>query len=278
MPLNILTFGASRNIGYFTSLRLLDAGATVNYLLRSTVVFDNDETIQKYIKAGKVRLIKGDALVIDDVRRAWEEASKDAPVDYLLFSVGGTVQFSFSRGFYMDPVNLVTQSLLNVLSTIPSGASPRLVIVSSTGLTAASHRALPFALKPMYSKMLAAPHKDKVGAERLISHLAGWSWDFEGDGEPGEDIMGPGDWKAREGLPAPGTLKNILIVRPALLSDGECQADKLKQKGKDKEPYRVSEQEIKAYTVSRKDVAHFIAETVLNKWDEYQDKIINIGY
>lgn len=65
-----------------------------------------------------------------------------------------------------------------------------------------------------------------------------------------------GDWTHREGLPEFGTLKKILVVRPALLMDGERKAGK---KGKDI-GYKVSEQELGGWTVSRKDVAHFVVE------------------
>ncbi|KAG0691786.1 hypothetical protein DFH29DRAFT_883725, partial [Suillus ampliporus] len=54
-------------------------GATVTFLLRSPGVFDQDETIQNYVKEGKARLVQGDALVKNDVRRAWSEASNGGP-------------------------------------------------------------------------------------------------------------------------------------------------------------------------------------------------------
>lgn len=67
-------------------------------MLRSTAVFDSDEAIQKYVKTGHVRLVKGDALVIEDVRNAWAEASKDKPVDLLLFTIGFSTYISTRRG------------------------------------------------------------------------------------------------------------------------------------------------------------------------------------
>ena len=69
-------------------LPILEAGATVNFLLRSPTVFDNDEVIQKYVKAGTARFLKGDGLVKGDLEHAWEEAGKERPVDVLFFSVG----------------------------------------------------------------------------------------------------------------------------------------------------------------------------------------------
>ena len=159
---------------------------------------------------------------------------------------------------------------------------PKIVTISSTGLTRASHAALPLPLKPLYGYLLSVPHKDKVGAERVISHCAGWTWNTKDDGEPGEDLMGPGDWTKREGLPAPGSLKRVLVIRPALLTDGECIAEKevsaTTKKGKRKEPYRVSDKELHGYTVSRKDVAHFVVDAVSNRWDEFENKCVSIAY
>jgi hypothetical protein len=165
---------------------------------------------------------------------------------------------------------------MNVLRTLPS-PNTRLITISSSGLTNKSHKSLPILLKPLYGAALAAPHRDKLGSERLIHHVAGWTWNED---EPIEEILASG-WDKTEVLPAPGTLKRILIIRPALLTDGDCQADSGKQKvknGKPVPPYRVSEQELGGYTVSRKDVAHFIADTVLNRWNEYEGKIVNVGY
>jgi hypothetical protein len=64
------------------------AGATVTFLLRSPAAFEKDETIQKYVKEGKARLVKGDALVKSEVKHGWDEAQEVGPVDLLIFSVG----------------------------------------------------------------------------------------------------------------------------------------------------------------------------------------------
>ena len=66
----------------------IDAGARVTFLVRSPAVFDNDEVIQRYIKADKAILVRGDGLSRPDVQRAWDEAGKTGPVDVVLFSVG----------------------------------------------------------------------------------------------------------------------------------------------------------------------------------------------
>jgi hypothetical protein len=64
-------------------------GATVTYLLRNPSVFDNDADLQPFLSNGKARIVKGDALVKNDVVRTWSEATRDStPVDYLLFTPG----------------------------------------------------------------------------------------------------------------------------------------------------------------------------------------------
>lgn len=168
----------------------------------------------------------------------------------------------------------MTQCLLNVLCTISAiQPAPKLITISSIGLTHESHKnSVPCLFKPFYS-LLANPHKDKIGAERVISHCAGWQWPAE-EGEPEESILEKG-WQGRDGLPAAGTLKNLLVIRPAILTDGVCVAE---TETKGKLPYRVSETDIKGYTISRKDVAHFIVDAVTKKWDEYRDKRVNIVY
>lgn len=149
---------------------------------------------------------------------------------------------------------------------------PRLITISSTGLTHSSFALIPFVLKPLYA-LLSVPHKDKVGAERVIAHCAGWKWEVDSDEEPGDDILGE-RWLERDGLPAAGSFKNVLVIRPALLTDGECKAEK----GGKKNAYRVKEGDFSAYTVSRKDVGHFVADAVLNRWSEFENKLVTIGY
>ncbi|KAL1681719.1 hypothetical protein EV122DRAFT_205062 [Schizophyllum commune] len=272
---NILALGASKNIGYFTAIRLLDAGATVTFLLRNPAVFDEDEAIKKAVSSGKAFLVKGDGLNQGDVARAWAEATSHGPVDTLLFTVGGVPKgFSLTKGFIIEPHNLVTQCLLNTLCTIPKDApQPRIVVVSSIGLTKRSHSSLPLIFKPLYAHALAMPHRDKLGVERVLAHCAGLPWDASEE-EPADDIVGAG-WRERQGLPGPGELKQVLIVRPALLTDGECKADKKKE---GREPYRAEEKELGGYTVSRKDVGHFIFKAVTTDWSKYGGKIINVGY
>ncbi|KIL67117.1 hypothetical protein M378DRAFT_74281 [Amanita muscaria Koide BX008] len=284
---NVLAIGASRNIGYHAAIRLLgklstelsESGSTVTFLLRSPSVFDKDEVIQGYVKSGKVRLLKGDGLVKEDVQRAWDDAGKEKPVDTVLFTVGRKpLFFHLFKGFLIDPPNLVAQCLLNVLITMPKPSEPRMIVVTSAGLTPTAHRSLPFLLRLMYTYILCQPHKDKVAVERLVWHCAGKEWPTDIP-DPGEELLGS-DWAKLEGLPEYGTFTNTLTVRPYLLTDGDCVADKSKAKAQseEKKPYRVGGDELSGYTISRKDVAHFIVEDGLKNWDQYRNRAVTLVY
>ncbi|KAG2347497.1 hypothetical protein BDR05DRAFT_974044 [Suillus weaverae] len=271
----VLVIGGSRNIGYHSAVRLLALGATVTFLLRSPRVFEQDDTIQHYIKEGKARLVQGDALVKSDVSRAWSEAQQQQvddtrPVDFLIFTVGGIPHFSLRKGFTITPPNLVTQCLINVLETLPS-PHPKIITISSAGITQASHKSLPLPLKPVYSYLVAAAHKDKCGAEEVIAHSAGWEWDARDS--PGDEILGAG-WTSR--IPNAGELKSIAVIRPALLTDGKCRAE---VKGKGSEAYRVKEGDLeRSWTISRRDVAHFLVEGMVRHWQEWEGKCASIAY
>ncbi|KAH9928707.1 uncharacterized protein B0H18DRAFT_246357 [Fomitopsis serialis] len=276
--MNVFAIGASRNIGYHAARRLLAKGAIVTFLLRSTSVFDDDEAIQPHIRAGTARLVKGDALKAEDVKRGWEAAqgANNDTVDLVLFSVGGVPSFYATKGFIITPPNLCTQSFLNLVTTMPTSlrapsAQPRFVAISSIGLSRASHAELPLLLKPFYGYFLRGPHADKLAMERVIAHCAGWEWTHE---TPDTEAL-PSDWTNLPGLPAFGELQHVVAVRPALLTSGACKADK-----KDgKEPYRVKDCELgDGYTVSREDTAHFLVEGLLPHWDQWEGKRAHIAY
>jgi len=123
----------------------------------------------------------------------------------------------------------------------------------------------------MYSYLLSEPHKDKCGAEEVVAHCAGWNWDARDSG--GEEILGL-DWENRIPFVGRGQLKSIMVVRPALLNDGECRAEV-----KGSKAYRVKEGGLECgWSVSRKDVAHFLVEGVVKHWQEWEGKGVTIAY
>ncbi|KAJ3570777.1 hypothetical protein NP233_g4185 [Leucocoprinus birnbaumii] len=283
--LNVLVLGGSRHIGYHAALRLLGTGATVTFLLRNPSCFDSDTEIQKYVSSKNVNLVKGDATVRSDVQNVWDVATAggESPVHVVLCTIGfsGSPSFNILKGVQISPPNLLTLSLLNLFSTMPPSTSsdttsPKFVIISATGVNQKSRAAAPILLRPLYSYAIQGPLQDKHGAERVVSVLGGWNWDSDIP-EPEDQILDrAGKWLETEGMPKAGTLKNVVVVRPALLDDGECRADKVTGKA----PYRVGEGEVGGWSVSRKDVAHFVVEMVRSeaKWDAYKDRQISIAY
>ncbi|KAJ7778995.1 hypothetical protein B0H16DRAFT_1359687 [Mycena metata] len=272
-PMHVLSIGGSRHSGYWAAVRLLEQGSTVSFLLRKPSVFDEDPMIQKFIRSGAARLIKGDAKKEDDMVNAWAQAGI---VDAVIFSVGGAPEWSLTKGLIIDP-NLGAGCMLCVLRSMPihdNAPPPKFVAISTTGLGPVAHKALPTLIKPFYSA-LATPHNDKIGMEQVLAYCAGRPLD-PSHGEPKVEVLSE-NWTQR--LPPPGTLKHrVLVVRPALLTNGKCMADELEVKGKGKAPYRASAEELCAYTISRKDVAHFVVNA-LGRWDEFESKYaINVGY
>ena len=105
--MRVFALGASRNIGYHAALRkskrarhlaaslsnthrtvMLARGDTVTYLLRNTKTLEEDEAVKPYIQSGLAVLVKGDATSQEDVQNAWVAASKNGPVDFIIFTIG----------------------------------------------------------------------------------------------------------------------------------------------------------------------------------------------
>jgi len=271
--MNVLIFGGSKNIGYHTALRLFAEGATVTFLIRDLRIFDENDDIRHHVALGHARLVEGDALNPDDVKAAWEKANKDDQgVDFVVFTVGTIPTFHLSKGYILERPNTATQSLLNVLCTMPKlPTPPKFVVVTSVGVTRDSRIHLPLLLRP-YHYLLTVPRADKTGVERVLAYCSGRPWKGE---EPDEEIMNGdgGVWSQRGRLPSHGSLKEVVIIRPPLLTDGACMADK------EENSYRVSETGLNGgYRISRKDASHFIVEGALKKWSDYEGKILNIAY
>ncbi|KAG8865883.1 hypothetical protein FRC20_009324 [Serendipita sp. 405] len=266
--MHIFALGASRNIGYYAALRLLSKGDTVTFVLRSPATLEADEALKEYVSNGKARLVKGDALSADDIKAAWLGAVAVAPVDFIMFTVGSpTATFSFREGFVIHPRDLCTRSLLTLIKAIhsatPSHLIPRLVVLSSTGLTRQSKAVLPWLLRPLYGWLLHVPHDDKKGMEAVVHE--GWGKPYEEGETPDESVL-PAGWK--EGLPSTGGgwAKQSVIIRSAFLLDGEL-----------KEQYRAQPGDFTTTWISRQDVGHFIAERLVNEWKTFGGNIVTVG-
>lgn len=141
-------------------------------------------------------------------------------------------------------------------------------------MTKASHARLPWIWRVLYPFLAGSPHRDKLGMERAIAHFAGWDWE---DPEPRAEIL-PTNWRDVPGTPQEGELRRVLVVRAAFLMDGECKGD-VARNGGHKPPYRIGKGDVDSgYSVSRKDVAHFIVEGALTDWKRWENCYMSIAY
>ena len=197
----------------------------------------------------------------------------------VVYSTGVTPHFELTKGFVIKPPNLVTRSLLNCLETLPT-PHPNIIAISSSGVTHTGHQKLPLLLKPFYGYFLATSHADKCGAEEVLAYCAGWEWEAEDC--PGAEVLGR-DWKSNVELPIPGTLKDVVVVRPALMTNGVCRGDAWDEEAEHEShsegPYKVEDGDLVGrWTISRKDVAHFVVERVVRHWNYWKGKRVSVAY
>ena len=143
------------------------------------------------------------------------------------------------------------RTILSALRRLPSAPKPVIVALSTTGISSRA-RDVPILMKPLYHWLLAVPHKDKEQMEKLL--LA--------------EMARPTQER---------TIKNFVIVRPSLLTDGL-------RRGSNK--VRVGEETVDAarpavgYTISRDDVGGWIFDELLHgrKWDKFCGSLVSITY
>jgi hypothetical protein len=229
------------------------------------------------------------------VRRAWKAAGKggarEGTVDFVITTVGeyliicfeycivlmcdlGGDSFSPTKGLYLDPPDLCTRALRALLSALPDhlrqpGSRPRIVALSSTGISEVGHAALPIVKRLTYPSLLAAPHRDMLCLELVLAHVSGHDGDWLPLTSRAEAGILPGGWENLTGLPGAGQLPDAVLIRPAWLTDGPAKGE-----------YRVLEGQgdRDCKTISREDVAHFITEQIVPQWKEWNGKAVSIGY
>lgn len=267
----IYALGASRNIGYYASLKLLAKGATIVYLLRNVATLENDPAFKPYIESGKAKFHKGDATNYDDVLAGWKLATSEGPVDLILYTVGGTEGgFHPIKGVTMAQPDICSVSIVNTLRaalTTQSSNPPKVIVLSSIGTTPQSRRTLPLVLGVFYSYLLRIPFADKRGLEAVLHRAIGTPYE---EGQTPDHTILPSGWKEQvpEGSFAKhGNGGGGVVIRAARLTDDA-------ETGK----YRAEVGDFKTSTISRKDVGHFVAGDLLENWSKYEGGVVTIGY
>ncbi|CAZ81836.1 unnamed protein product [Tuber melanosporum] len=247
--------GATRGCGLETLLNLHRAGHECYILARnSTAAAETLSTQNVPANSPLLHIIQGDAFEADDIRKLFTAAGK---VDFVMFSLGGRPSFTNPLSPKLVPPHICTRSMQIFLPIFtefyPTPATqPRLVVISSNGLGPQGHADLPLALKPLYGWLLKEPHEDKEEMEREVHAAAGIRHvDFNPDGKN------------------EGRLGNVVIVRPALLTDGVAKGEE--------GAVRAGERLERCWTVSRKDVGWFVAGQCLTG-DQWRNKGVTVGY
>lgn len=203
--------------------------------------------------------------------------------------------FKLTKGFTISPPNITTQAILNVFCTIPDSV-PRPKFIAATSIGVTKDSPLPLVYKPLYAYLLREPHADKLGLERVLAHGSGRQWD---DKEPRAEITTVDGikWQDRKDLPSSGSLEVLVLRLPIFVGSDQKPAHppsatnagapssppradeaetKKDEEGKPK--YRVGGSELSGtYTISREEVAHFIAETAVKNWDQYKGKAVIVS-
>ena len=202
--------------------------------------------------------------------------------------------YKITKGFTINPPNITTKSILNVLCTMPESAPrPKVIAITSIGVTKDSP--IPLVYKPLYGYLLRAPHADKLGLERVLAHASGRKWN---DKEPREDLttVDGVKWQERTSLPASGSIEVLVIRAPLLVglkqkntppSDATPAAGTSQPASEENEPEVKKEEEFKyrfggpelsgTYTIAREEIGHFIAENAMKNWDEFKGKAITVS-
>ncbi|KAJ2512842.1 hypothetical protein H4217_006664 [Coemansia sp. RSA 1939] len=217
--MHIAVLGATRNTGkFFVEQAIAKGGIGITILVRAP---ESLTYTKKQLE--KVAVVKGNALVKDDVTTAIADA------DIVLFTLGAKFN-GFNTPADAGVESEAAQVLLNAIKEKRADRPPRLIMVSSTG--AGSAHDVPLLMRPLYATLLRTPHKHKGIAENSI----------KGSGIP------------------------YTIVRPAFFKEGETTTGK----------YRAGP-DVRGYTITRNDLAHFILETCVIK-GEYLNESPSIAY
>lgn len=147
--MHTVLLGASRGIGYHTTLNLLaNPPSSCTLLLRKPSSMESDETLREHLASGRLKLVQGDATNEDDIRKLFTEKvdlvvssigeqprSCRVPHDRADMTLGAATKVTI-WGIGLDQDTLCTRStlaLVRVLASLP-GPLPRIIAVSSMGI------------------------------------------------------------------------------------------------------------------------------------------------
>ncbi|CAC9886057.1 hypothetical protein D6D17_00217 [Aureobasidium pullulans] len=195
-----------------------------------------------------LEVTKGNAKDVSAVKSLLQPPSGSI-VDTIVFGVGAAPKLRL----HIMPVTLddpelcrtAMATLMAALSEIKAATKPRLLVISTTGITRGP-RDVPMAYVPLYHWMLAVPHVDKEIMERLV-------------------------WEQKDKAETEKVIGEFAIVRPTLLSDGQGV-------GVQKVRYGLEDNPALGWMIDRKDVGDWIFEKLLkpSELGEFRDQAISL--
>ncbi|KAJ2490540.1 hypothetical protein IWW37_003100 [Coemansia sp. RSA 2050] len=152
--MRVAVLGASRNTGRAFVEQAIEKDIRITILARSPDRLPFSEE-----QLGRIQVVKGDALVKEDVARTIEGA------DIVICSLGAKIEgLKVSGDIGVEETGV--KHLIAAIKEAKAEAAPRLIMVSSTGVN--GNYDVPYVFRPFYSLLLAKPHQHKEVAERAI--------------------------------------------------------------------------------------------------------------
>ena len=268
----ILYIGASRGSGFYAYSKTAEMRKEVVscLLVRNVDAFKSSEGyvgLSDDIKA-RTKIIQGSAHDQKAVKETFDSCG--STLEAVLFTVGfappnfSTLELigQLFTGFTIDPPDLCARALAVVLTELHAFSKgkqqqPKLIVVSSQGITEKGHHHMPFILRQVYPRLIAQPHADKCTMEIIIRDAL--------KSVPETSVF-PEDKEMVLPIPEPKpptkflSATQVCVVRPSLLNDNDETG-----------AYRVAQEcSISGcYFVSRKDVGHFMSRLLCGDAEEY---------
>jgi hypothetical protein len=223
---------------------------------------------QQQLSPSRLTILAGDALDTKSLRQAILQQppkstspSPQLPVA-IVTGLGGLGQLTFNTCAPLEIIKLENphictegaQALVSTLREIYSNITstqmkPRLIFISTTGVTRGPED-VPMAMRFMYHKSLAVPHRDKKAMEDVFrAEVANKSWN-----------VGPGNPKVD------GVFKSATGIRPTLLSGGTGAEAIGSGKGWEKVKAGTEAKPQLGYNIARVDVGGWVWMRVLKNF------------
>ncbi|KAJ2877954.1 hypothetical protein IWW38_006442, partial [Coemansia aciculifera] len=152
--MRVAVLGASRNTGKAFVEQALEKDIQITVLARTPEKLPFTEA-----QLDKIRVIKGDALVKEDVAKTIVGA------DIIICSLGAKLEgMSISGDIGVEEAGI--KNLIETIKEAKAVTAPRLIMISSTGVS--GNYDVPYVFRPFYSYLLAKPHSHKEVAEAAI--------------------------------------------------------------------------------------------------------------